>query len=405
MSIQTPPDRDAAFAPSAAIDRAALAAEVAARRSVLGAALREQGIDALVVASEANAFYLTGYETTFFGNRSKPFAVVLTADGTATVVCHVGEEPSVRLDAIDVAVSPYVGPETLAVHGGVQIDYQLPAVDALADLLAAVGAQRVAIEESWHFIPGFTPLAISRLRERIAQPLVDGSPALWGARRVKSAWEQDQMRRAADVAAATHRAFAQSARVGMTERELGRLLRWHAYREGAERIGYTGIIAGIDRAPLGGPTDRVWERGQMIFVDICLQLGGGYFADFNRIYASDDPTPAQRAAYAQVCDGLDRASAIVRAGLPIGELATTIIGEGNTIYARVGHGLGLEMPEPPSLSPQDETGLRAGEVICLEPNSHVPGVGWLVSEETVVVTDGGLELLSPAFPRELVAIG
>jgi Xaa-Pro aminopeptidase len=63
------------------------------------------------------------------------------------------------------------------------------------------------------------------------------------------------------------------------------------------------------------------------------------------------------------------------------------------------------MPEPPSLSPQDDTSLRAGEVICLEPNCHVPGVGWLVSEETVVVTDDGLELLSPAFPRELVSIG
>jgi len=395
-----------AFAPSVAIDRADLAREVAARRAVLGAAMREEGIDAIAVATEANAFYITGYETTFFGNRSKPFVVVLTADGAATAICHVGEETSVRLDAIDVAVHPYVGPEVLEVHGGgVQIDYQLPAVDALAEHLGAIGAQRVAIEESWHFIPGFTPLAVSRLRDRVAAPLLDASPALWRARRVKSAWEQEQMRRAADAAAATHAAFADLARVGMTERELGRLLRWLAYREGAEKIGYTGIIAGVDRAPLGGPTDRVWERGQMLFVDVCLQLGGGYFADFNRMYASADPTPEQRSAYAQVCDGLDRASAIVRAGLPIDELSHTIIGDGNTIYARVGHGLGLEMPEPPSLSPQDPTALRAGEVICLEPNCHVPGVGWLVSEETVVVTESGLELLSPAFPRELEVIG
>jgi Xaa-Pro aminopeptidase len=44
-------------------------------------------------------------------------------------------------------------------------------------------------------------------------------------------------------------------------------------------------------------------------------------------------------------------------------------------------------------------------VLCLEPNRHVPGVGWLVSEEEVVVRDDGFELLSPSFPRELEIIG
>jgi Xaa-Pro aminopeptidase len=395
----------APFATSAALDRALLADEVARRRETIAAAMLEHGLDAIAVASEANAFYLTGYETTFFGNRSKPFAVVFMPGRKPIVVCHVGEEPSVRLDAIDVEVNSYIGPEVLAVAGGVQIDYQLPAADALAEVLGDLGASAVGIEESWHFIPGFTPLALARLRERLRAPLRDASPALWQARRVKSAWEIAQMRRAADVAAETHRAFAHDARVGMSERELNRLLRCHAYRAGAEKIGYSGIIAGIDRAPLGGPTDRRWERGQLLFADICLQLGGGYFADFNRVYASAAPTGAQRSAYAAVVEALDRGREVVRAGAAVRDLADAMIGDDATIYARVGHGLGLEMPEPPSLSPQDATALRAGEVLCLEPNREVPGVGWLVSEEEVVVTDDGLELLSPPFPRELEVIG
>jgi Xaa-Pro aminopeptidase len=87
------------------------------------------------------------------------------------------------------------------------------------------------------------------------------------------------------------------------------------------------------------------------------------------------------------------------------ELAEALIGETPTIYARVGHGLGLEMPEPPSLSPLDATPLREGEVICIEPNTHLDGVGWLVSEEEVVVTAEGNELLSPPFPQHLEVIG
>jgi Xaa-Pro aminopeptidase len=213
------------------------------------------------------------------------------------------------------------------------------------------------------------------------------------------------MKQAARAAGLAHRTFAENASVGMTERELNRLIRLAAYQHGAERIGYSGLIAGIDRAPLGGPTDRVWEKGQMLFVDICLQLGGGYFADFNRVYASSAPTGEQSEAYAQVVDGLERGRSLVKAGVSISELASTMIGDADTIYARVGHGLGLEMPEPPSLSPQDETVLSAGEVICLEPNLHAPGVGWLVSEEEVVVRDDGYELISPSFPTELEIIG
>lgn len=390
---------------STGVDRAGLTTDIAARRAALGRELAEQGIEALVVASEANVAYLTGYETTFFGNKSKPFAVIFVAEQQPAVVCHVGEAPSVELDAIDVSVAPYIGPEVLSVHDGVQIDYQLPAVDAINQELAGIGVSTVGLELSWHFMPGFTPLALDRLRENLPGRAVDASSAIWKLRRRKSDWEVDQMRIAAHAADLTHQTFAAEARVGMTERELGRLLRRAAYESGAEKIGYSGIIAGIDRSPLGGPTDRRWEQGQLLFADICLQLNGGYFADFNRIYASTSPTGEQAAAYAKVVAGLERAKAIVRAGVTLRDLAQTIIGDSPTIYSRVGHGLGLEMPEPPSISPQDDTTIRAGEVLCLEPNTEVPGVGWLVSEEEVVVRDGGFELISPPFPTELPVIG
>jgi Xaa-Pro aminopeptidase len=393
------------FRPSQGVDRHALAADIVERRATLARGMADQGIEALVVASEANAFYLTGYETTFFGNKSKPFAVVLAPPHRPVVVCHVGEAPSAELDCIDSELDPYVGPEVLAVTGGVQIDYQVSAADGVLQVLRRLGARSAGLELSWHFMPGFTPLALDRLRDGFSGEIVDASPVLWQARRRKSEWEIEQMRVAAEVAEIAHRAFAADARVGMSERDLGRLLRRSAYDAGAEKIGYSGIVAGIDRAPLGGPTNRRWAPGQMLFVDICLQLNGGYFADFDRIYASAPATPAQEAAYAEMVDGLARARGVVRAGASVSDVADAAIGDVPTIYARVGHGLGLEMPEPPSLSPQDGTPLLAGEVICLEPNREVPGVGWLVSEEEVVVRDGGFELISPPFPAELRVIG
>lgn len=399
-----PESPTAQLARSAGVDRTALAREVASRRQALAGALHRDGVEALVVASEGNAFYLTGYETTFWGNKSKPFVVVFAPPARPTVICHAGEEVSVRLDAVDVDVAPYVGPEVILVSGGVQLDYQLPAADALLAHLRRIGARRIGMELSWHFIPGFTPRALDRVREGVPGEMVDASGALWRARGVKSAWEIDQMRRAADVAETAHRAFADAARVGMTERELNRLLRMLAYEAGAESIGYSGIIAGVDRAPLGGPTDRRWERGQMLFADLCPRVNG-YFADFNRVYASAPPSAEQERAYAGVVDALRAGRAAAMAGTPVGDLADAMIGGTPSFYARVGHGLGLEMPEPPSLSPQDPTPLAAGTVLCLEPNREVAGVGWLVSEETVVVTDGEPQLISRPFPGELRVIG
>lgn len=390
--------------PSTGIDREALTAEVAARRERLAARMEAVGIDAVVLASEANDFYLTGYETTFFGNKSKPLAVVFAPPARPVVVCHVGEETSVGLDAIEVDVAAYTGPDALEVDGHLQLEYQVPAAEAVVAELRRLGAKRVGMELSWHFMPGFTPLALDTVRAGVAE-VRDASGIIWDLRRVKSPWELRQMARAAEVAEAAHQAFAADAELGMSERELNRLLRRASYQAGAEKIGYSGIIAGIDRAPLGGPTDRRWERGQMLFADICLQVNGGYFADFNRIYASAEPTAAQAQAYQGVVDGLDRGRAVVRAGTTVGELADAILGDGETIYSRVGHGLGLEMPEPPSISPRDGTALRSGEVLCIEPNLEVPGVGWFVSEEEVIVRDDGFELLSPPFPRELRVIG
>jgi Xaa-Pro aminopeptidase len=98
---------------STGASRAELTDEVSGRRERLAEAMQRRGIEALVVASEANASYLSGYETTFWGNRSKPFAVVFMPPERPCVVCHVGEAVSVELDAIDVDIHPYAGPQQL----------------------------------------------------------------------------------------------------------------------------------------------------------------------------------------------------------------------------------------------------------------------------------------------------
>ena len=80
-----------------------------------------------------------------------------------------------------------------------------------------------------------------------------------------------------------------------------------------------------------------------------------------------------------------------------------------TPIGRMGHGLGLDVTEPPSIAPGDETRLEEGMVITLEPSAVLPGAGGMaqrlmVHEEDLVVTRSGWELLSRRAPSALPVI-
>jgi Xaa-Pro aminopeptidase len=64
------------------------------------------------------------------------------------------------------------------------------------------------------------------------------------------------------------------------------------------------------------------------------------------------------------------------------------------VLGRLGHGIGLTQPEPPSIWSEDETVVEAGMTVCVEPSFHDPKWGRLILEETVVVTPSGAELIS-----------
>jgi Xaa-Pro aminopeptidase len=72
-------------------------------------------------------------------------------------------------------------------------------------------------------------------------------------------------------------------------------------------------------------------------------------------------------------------------------------------FGRFGHGIGLHVPEPPSLHADDPTPLEAGFTVCIEPTVVHAGVNYVVEEE-YILTAAGLERLSPAAPEEILVL-
>ena len=148
------------------------------------------------------------------------------------------------------------------------------------------------------------------------------------------------------------------------------------------------------------PSSRKLSAGDFVLIDYGAAYAG-YKADSTRMAVIGEPSARHREIHDVVLRAHDAAIAEVRPGATTGDVdaaARRVIeqaGYGKQFFHRVGHGLGLEGHEDPSLDPGSRTMLEAGMVFTIEPGVYVPGFGGVRIEDDVVVqTDGCLVLTS-----------
>jgi Xaa-Pro aminopeptidase len=138
---------------------------------------------------------------------------------------------------------------------------------------------------------------------------------------------------------------------------------------------------------------------------VVLDFGGtieGYYSDITRTLAVGEPEPEMRAAYDAVRAAQESGVQAVQPGTTTGAVDRTTRGSleqagyGPYFVHRTGHGLGLEVHEPPYLVSGDETVLQPGMVFSVEPGVYLPGRFGVRIEDIVVVTPDGVERLNTA---------
>jgi Xaa-Pro aminopeptidase len=236
---------------------------------------------------------------------------------------------------------------------------------------------------------------------------VDAADLLWHLRIRKSAAEIAYLCRSASIASAAYRDLFAEVRAGMTEQEVFATFVASTIRQGAERPGYVPVHSGAGHyhRHTMGPTTRALQAGDLLWLD-----GGcvyrGYWSDFARMVAIGRPTTAQQDHYRRVRAIMHTAVAAMRPGVTMGELAGLVqracAAEGLPFNpaGRVGHGLGLDITEPPSINAVDPTVVEPGMVLTMEPTSATE-FGFFQLEENVVITPDGPEVLTEPAPEEL----
>lgn len=290
--------------------------------------------------------------------------------------------------------------------------YALPdqAGATLQRIAAEIGATTVGFESEHTTVSG-----AERLRAYFPGCELAGTTGLVEAlRRVKEPEELDRIREAARFADEGLAYILTQVRPGVTERELAILLESHMRLEGAEAVSFPSIVAAAERSalPHAHPTDREVEEGRFLLFDLgCIV--DGYCSDLTRTIVVGHADDRHREIHDLVARaqqaGLD-ALAAGRTGAEVDKAARDVIvdaGNGEGFGHSLGHGVGIEIHEAPTLRSTSADVLAPGNVVTVEPGVYLPGWGGVRIEDLTVVTAGGQETLSHApgrAPGELIVL-
>jgi Xaa-Pro aminopeptidase len=382
-------------------DRRVSSAELTGqRRDRLRSALAGSAGDALLLTAPENVFYATGYRS-MGGNvfRGHQMAAVVTADDCWLVAPAADAAPAVDAGLPLDRVVPF-GRFYFESAPRSEISDYADRWPALPDAVAEV-ARRLGPSARWAAddVSGAAAAAVGSVVGPVAGAVADGGELVWTARRVKLPGEVERLRHAARLAETGIEAALSGATGGVTEAELAASIAGTMVAGGGEPrfvVATTGPRTALADAY---PTDRGWLPGELARFDVGCVVDG-YWSDMARSAVLGEPTPEQADRYLALLAGEEEQLRLAKPGVAAVELfdvaVATVQAHGIRPYRRqhCGHCIGAAVYEPPIVAPGAEGVLEPGMTLCLETPFYEVGWGGMMVEDTVHVTDAGIEMLT-----------
>lgn len=357
-----------------------------ARQIKLHGLLGSHRLDALLVIHPANIRYLCGFTGSSGALLVSEAGQVFFTDGRYTAQARI-EVKGARI--VIASKAPFVAAAEHLAHNR---NSRLSRIGIEAEHLTVAQRSRLA---------GVLRLPF-RLRE--APPLVER------LRMIKDADEIALMRAAAACGA---RLFEQALKVihpGIKETEVAGEMEYAARREGADEMSFPTIIASGKRSalPHGRASTVEVPRSGFVVCDFGVILAG-YCSDRTRTVHVGRPNVKARKVYSAVRDAQQAAIETVKPGIHAAEVdqaARKVLkkaGLAKYFTHSTGHGVGLEIHEPPRVAAGQAEVLRPGMVITIEPGAYIPDVCGVRIEDMVLLTESGREVLAPS-STELITI-
>ena len=361
--------------------------------------MSDAGIDALLLTTEPNVRYFSGFLTQFWQSPTRPWFLVVPWQGKPiAIIPEIGAAAMAATWIDDVRTWPAPVPE----DDGVSL-----LAHTLTEVASRSGRVALPVGPETHLR---MPLAdFDALRQHLATvEFVDATPIIRTLRLIKSEAEIEKIAHICDLVSGAFASLPDLIAIGDTERDIFRAFKLDVLRRGADDIPYLVGGAGPDgyEEIISPPSGRRLQKGDVLMLDTG-SVFDGYFCDFDRNFAAGRPSGAVRRAYDRLYAATEAGLRAARPGVTCADLFAamwqTLASDHASASAtgRMGHGLGMQLTEWPSLTPADQTVLRLGMVITLEPAMMVAPGRMMVHEENVVIREDGAQLLTRRAPAEL----
>ncbi|NJF24395.1 Xaa-Pro peptidase family protein [Thermococcus sp. Bubb.Bath] len=339
--------------------------------------IAKKELDGVLITYKPNLFYFTGSAPVLGGY------LVVTADEELFLV-------------------PQLEYEEARKSSKVPVEYFKKGAD-LYEKLKAFNLKRLGIEGRTSYS------SVQNLKEKIgAEDFALIDDVIKELRMVKSPEEIEVIRQACRIADLAMETAIEEVREGVKEREVAAKMEYVMKMNGAEKVAFDTIVASGWRSalPHGIASDKVIEKGDLVVIDEGA-LFNHYHSDMTRTVVVGSPNEKQREIYEIVLEAQKKGVESARPGITAKDVDTAArnviaeYGYGDYFIHSTGHGVGLEIHEWPGVSQYDETVLKPGMVITVEPGIYIPKFGGVRIEDTIVITENGAERLTKT-ERELI---
>lgn len=356
--------------------------EYVARLSRIRRAVTDTGLDALLVYSwkRGQVHYVSGYVPNYLANVAM---VVVPKDWDPTLFIRFPFD----LDRAQ-AMCWFDDVRTSGDVGAVGRD----AAGRLREL--GLDRARIGLVTGDGFMDEL-PYTLFRVLEDELPAAVfsDARALMMDIRLIKSPAEFELLKASAELADAAIAAGKEALAPGVTEYQVMAAVEAAARAAGGEN--YLVAIAGDGtRELIGPPEDKPIEPGSVVILEIAVQVKG-YWTQVARVFVAGQSTSEQRAIYRAVYRAYQAAADAARPGRTLEEVdgaahaALSAAGYADYVEHDTGHGIGLDMPEPPRVEQGAKTPIQAGMALVLHPAVRVPGVGGAFVGGTVLITEDG----------------
>ena len=365
----------------------------ALRLEQLRQAAASAGVDAVVLTPAATMTWLLGHH---FDAHERLFLLIVPTSDAPVAVVPALEEANFRGAA----------PSVESLH--LWDDADGPE-KATAKAFKSLGkASRVAVEPL-----SLRYMEFEHVRRELPKAKIESAEQVVLALRLKKSDEEAaMMKKASKIAEAALEFTLRDVRPGRKETDIASKLSSELLRRGGGGISFGPIVLSGPKSalPHGVPDEREMQEGEFLLIDFGTSFDG-YHCDITRTFVvSGSPTDRMREVYEAVLQANIRGVAASRPGVTYGYVHKNCQANLHTprfkefMTHRTGHGLGLEIHEPPSVMAGNDDIVEEGAVFTIEPGLYLDGWGGVRIEDNVRVTRDGCELLSSS-PRELRILG